>query len=129
MLLFGAVAAGFSTFILYKSREIQSVKDVLKYKKDIIPLAKPLHPFQVDRLIELLPYNKYILNESKTTKDIIVFSAPKTLLDFGDIYTIKIESNQLIITAKPKIAINFTDTNNITNQRFNHIKAIINTIL
>lgn len=129
MVLFGAIAATLTTFLLHKTREIKTLRDVLKYKKESIALAKPLHPFQVERLKELLPLNHYILNTAKTTNSSIVFSAPKSLMDFGDIYTIKISSKELIISAKPKIAVNFTDTNNITNKRFQHIKAIVKTIL
>ena len=127
-LLFVAIASIMMTYIVFKRGEINSLRDIIKYKKKTIKLNDKLTIQQVNLICEMLKLNRYILNEERSSPTNIKFSSKFNLFDFGDFFSIKFSEKEVIIQSRPKAIVNITDPNRLTAKRMGQIEQIIHYI-
>ena len=123
-----ALAAAMMVYMIFTRGEVNSLGDIIKYKKKRVKLNSEISLQQVNLICETLKLNRYSLNEKNSTPTNIKFSSKFNILDFGDVFSIHFSGKEAVITARPKAIVNITDPNRLTAKRMGQIEQILHHI-
>lgn len=123
-----ALAAGVMAFIIFKRGEVNSLSDIVKYKKKKLKLNQELNNHSKGLIKQTLTLNRYVVNEKKSNENNIYFSSKFHFLDFGDVFHLNFSNNEVTIKTRPKAIVNITDPNRITAKRMGQVEQIIHYI-